>query len=150
MLLLDKINDDLKVAQHENNELGVSTLRFLLSKIDYKRIELGRNLNDDEVRVEISKESKRHMESITAYKAANRADLYEREEKELEVLQAYLPEPFSKDQITRMVDEAISAVGAHSIADMGRVVKTVISSGSGRADGALVAEIVKQKLTPQS
>lgn len=147
MLLLDKINDDLKVAQRGNDELSVSTLRFLLSKIDYQRIALGRNLNDDEVRSEISKEAKRHIESITAYKSANRADLFEREEKELAVLQSYLPEPYSEEQLTRMVEEAIRAVDAKSPADMGRVVKAVISSGSGRADGAKVAEIVKQKLT---
>lgn len=150
MLLLDKINDDLKVALHEGDELKVSTLRFLLSKIDYARIAVGRNLNDDELRAEIFKEVKRHMESIAAYKTAGRADLFEREEEELGILKSYLPEPYSEEQMTRMVEEAIQAVDAKSIADMGRVVKAVISSGSGRADGAKVAEIVKQKLTAAS
>ena len=74
MLLLDKINDDLKVALHEGDELRVSTLRFLLSKIDYARINGGKSLDDDEVIAEVTKEAKRHQESIGAFKTANRAD----------------------------------------------------------------------------
>lgn len=144
--LLAKLNNDLVEAQKKKDLTRVSTLRFLLSQIHNAKIAKGSELNDQEVEAEIMKEAKRHRESIIAYEAGNRADLEEKEKAELSVLEAYLPKPLSDEEIANFVREAIVAVGASGPADLGRVIKAVMSSAGPKADGAKVATIAQQLL----
>lgn len=146
-ILLEKINTDLKNALKEKDEAKVSILRFLISKINNAKIAKGSELTAEEVVGEINKEVKRHKESIEAYKKGERQDLVGKEEKELEVLKAYLPQQLNEKELSTMVDEAIRALDAKSLQDMGRVIKAIMSSASARADGAKVAEIVREKLS---
>lgn len=141
-----KLKEDLDKALKEKDELTVSTLRFALSNLHNARIAKGADLTDEEIISEISKDAKRHRESIEAYKAAGRSDLVEKETAELEVLKRYLPQQLSDEELSRMVDEAISALGAKGAADIGRVVGAVMSSAGAKADGARVAQIAQAKL----
>lgn len=129
-------------------EVEVSTLRFVISKIDNARIAKGGELTDDEVLVEIAKEAKRHKESIEAFRSAGREELAQKEESELKVLSLYLPEEMSKEEIGKFVDEAIAEAGAQTVSDMGKVMSKVMEKVKGKADGGTVSAIVKEKLSP--
>jgi uncharacterized protein YqeY len=95
----------------------------------------------------ISSSAKRRRESIEAFKEGDRADLVEKEEAELAVLQEYLPEQLSPDEIRGVVEEVVKAVGAESASDLGKVMKELMPRLRGRADGKLVNEIVRQVLS---
>lgn len=144
--LLEKLNTDLVEAQKARDVARVSTLRFVLSQIHNAKIAKGSELNDQEVEAELLKEAKRHRESIIAYEAGSREDLVTKEKTELTVLETYLPEPLTDEEITNFVKEAIAAVGATGPADMGKVIKAVMSSAGPKADGGKVAEITRQVL----
>lgn len=145
--LLDKLNNDLVEAQKAKDLTRVSTLRFVLSQIHNAKIAKGSELNDQEVEAEIMKEAKRHRESIIAYGAGNRQDLVEKEKAELLVLESYLPDPLTDEEIGNFVQEAIGAVGASGQADLGRVIKAVMNSAGPKADGAKVAAIAQKLLS---
>jgi uncharacterized protein YqeY len=144
--LLEKLTQDLVEGQKARDSIRVATLRFLISGINNAKIAKGRDLNDQEVEQEISKEGKRHSESILAYETAGRDDLVSKEKRELEIIQSYLPEPLSESELENFVKEAIAALGASSIADLGKVIKSVMSSAGPKADGAKVSEITKRLL----
>ncbi|MBI3341998.1 GatB/YqeY domain-containing protein [Candidatus Curtissbacteria bacterium] len=144
--LLEQLNSDLTEAQKVRNTNKVSTLRFLLSQVHNAKIAKGAELSDQEVESEIVKEAKRHRESIIAYTGANRTDLVEKEQAELGILEAYLPTPLTDAELRNFVKEAIVAVNATGPADMGRVVKAVLSSAGSKADGGKVAQIAQEEL----
>lgn len=150
MTLVDQINQDLSSAVKSRNVVAVSTLRMLLSNLHNAVIAKGSELTAEEAIAEISKDAKRHKESIASFEDGGRADLAEKENAELAILAKYLPEQLADSEIENMVVEAISAVGAKSAADLGRVVKAVLGSVGARADGSKVAEIARSKLVPSS
>ncbi len=144
-MLVDTIKDDLKTLIKEANKDGVLALRLLLSAIHNAEIEKGRPLSDDQVREVILKEVKKRKESIEAFKLAQRFDLVSKEENELTVLQKYLPPQLDKTAVEAIVErvlEEIGPVGSNAQQVMARVMPQL----KGRADGALVWEIVKKKL----
>lgn len=145
--LLEKLASDLVDAQKARDSIKVATLRYLISSINNAKIAKGRDLSDQEVEQEIANEGKRHTESILAYETAGRDDLVSQEKNELTIIQSYLPEPLTDSELENFVREAISALGAKSIADMGKVVKSVMSSAGPKAEGSKVAEIAKRLLT---
>lgn len=145
--LLDEINQDLITAQKAKEETVVSTLRFLLSSVQNARIEKRGELTDGEVLVQIQKDAKKHKESIEAFEKANRAELAAKEKAELKVLEKYLPEQLGAEQVEKMVDEVIAQIRASSITDMGKVMGQVMAKVGNTADGALVSQLVKQKLS---
>lgn len=145
-VLFEQLNQDLASALKAKDEVAVSALRFLIAGLHNAKIAKRDELTDEEVLLEIGKAAKRHNESIEAFEAGGRKDLVEKEMAELAILQKYLPQPLTDEELEKMVGEAIAAVGASSPADFGRVMSTVLSSARTRADGAKVAEIVKKKL----
>jgi uncharacterized protein YqeY len=145
--LIDQIQEDLKRSMKAKDGTRVSVLRFLLSSIQNREIEKKEALDDDEVLAEISSSAKRRRESIEAFKEGDRADLVEKEEAELAILQEYLPEQLSPDEIRGVVEEVVKAVGAASASDLGKVMKELMPRLRGRADGKLVNEIVRQVLS---
>ncbi len=145
--LLAKINSDLVGAQKARDLTKVSTLRFLIAGIHNAKIAKGGELTDQEVESEIFKEAKRHRESILAYETGSRPDLVGKEKEELAILDTYLPEPLSDEELSNFVQEAIVAVGAHGMEDLGKVIKAVVLSAGSKADGARVAEIARLKLS---
>ncbi len=125
----------------------VSVLRFLLSSIKYREIEKKDPLDDDEVLAEITSSAKRRRESMEAFAEGDRMDLVEKEESELAILQEYLPEQLSPDEVRGVVQEVVQAVGATGASDFGKVMKELMPRLRGKADGKLVGEIVKEALS---
>jgi len=145
--LFVKIQKDLTDSLKQKNEIKTSTLRLVIAAVNNAKIAKGGELEDEEIIEVIAKEAKKRQESITAFKAGNRGDLAEREEKELSILKDYLPAEISKDELSKIVDSAIAEVGARDIKDLGKIMSAVLSEVKGRAEGSAVAAIVKSKLS---
>ncbi|MCR4324286.1 MAG: GatB/YqeY domain-containing protein [Candidatus Curtissbacteria bacterium] len=147
MSLLDTINSDLTAAMKARNPTVVSSLRMVLSNLKTAAIAKGADLEDDEIVSEISRVAKRHKESIQAFENAGRAELVEKEKKELAVVSKYLPEQMSDEEVSRIVDEVIAQTGAATIADLGRVMSSAMIKIKGQADGFVVSALVREKLS---
>ena len=147
--LLEKIKTDLTAAQKERDELLVSTLRYFLSAVKDREIELrpqGKEIDDVEVVSLIEKQIKQRKESIAEFEKAQRQDLVEKETKEMGILSAYMPAQMSEEEVQKLVDEAIFQSGAKAQSDMGKVMALLMPQTKGKADGAMVSRMVKEKL----
>lgn len=145
-----QLQDDLKQSMLAKNELKTSVLRLLLSALNYYEIQkggAGYEATEEDVLAVLQKEVKQRKDSIEQYKAGNRTDLADKEQKELEILQTYVPAQMSEDEIKGLVKEAITQTGATSMADMGKVMGALMPKVKGKADGNLVSSIVKSQLT---
>jgi uncharacterized protein YqeY len=145
-MLIDTIRDDLKTAQKADDKLTVSTLRLVISNLHNAQIAKGEILSDHEIERELFRFAKQFKESIEAYKLGNRPDLAGKEEKELEVLEKYMPSQLSDDEIVNEVKDAIGKTGATSVSDFGVVMKSAMLKLAGRADGSKVSQITKKLL----
>lgn len=145
-MLIDQLKSELNVALKEKNETKVSTLRFLISALNNKFIELQRELTDEDVLGVIAKQVKERKESITAYSAAGRNELAQKEEAEMAILSTYLPQQLSADEVEKTVDEVIFETKASGPADFGKVMGAVMAKLKGQTDGNIVSELVKKKL----
>ena len=144
--LKTRIADESKTALKAGEKVRLGTLRMLSVAIKNREVELRRELTDDEV-VEVAiKESKRRTEAVEAYEQAGREDLAAKEREEREVLAAFVPEGLSDEETTALVDEAVSATGATSMSDMGKVMGFVMGRAKGRVDGAKVQALVRARL----
>jgi len=133
----------------EKDSTKVGTIRLLLSAIQYFEIQKQRDYqaSDEEIVSLIKKEVKKRKESIALYKQGKRDDLVEKETKELAILQAYLPEQMSEDEVRKVVTETIQETNASSMADMGRVMASVMSKLKGKVDGSVVNKVVREELS---
>lgn len=148
MSLKDKILSDIKDAMKNKDAVVLSTLRFLNAAIKNREIEVRPNAITDEDVVNVIKKSvKQRQDSIEQYENAGRPELAENEKAELKILEAYLPEQLSEDQIAVIVREAITATGASTMKDMGGVMSYVREKTGGNADNRIVSQIVKNALT---
>ena len=146
MALKDQLDADLKAAMREKAQLRLDTVRMLKSAIKYREIELMKPLDDAGVLGVVSSEIKRRKDSIEQYRAGNRADLVEKEEAELAILQGYLPAQLSEAEVKAKIEEVVKRVGAQGPRDMGKVMKELQPEVQGRADGKTVSELVKARL----
>jgi uncharacterized protein YqeY len=146
MSLLQKINDDLKAALLSRDSDKVNTLRMLKSSIHNQEIANGKELSDEEIGQVVAKEVKKREEAIVEYKKGNRQDLVDAETKEAEILKVYLPKQISDQELEKIVDQAIKETKAQNSSDMGKVMAQVMPKVVGKASGAKVSEIVKNKL----
>ena len=147
MTLIDKISQDLIEALKAHEEVRVSTLRFLIAAIKNAKIAKRADLIDEEVISEIAKDAKKHKESIEAYEKAQRVELAQKEKSELVILQSYLPAQMSEEEIAKIVSDTISEIGASEPSDMGKVMGAVMAKVKGQADGTIVSNVVKDKLS---
>jgi uncharacterized protein len=147
MALKDRLDQDMKAAMREKAQLRLDTIRMLKSAIKYREIELMKPLDDAGVTGVVASEIKRRRDSVDQYRAGNRQDLADKEQKEIEVLQAYLPQQLTEAEVRAKVDEAVKAVGAQGMKDMGAVMKALMPEVQGRADGKVVSELVKARLS---
>ena len=143
----DQIQEDLKQAQLGRDEVKVSTLRLLLSEIKNAEIAKGDELSDADIVATIQKEVKKRKEAAEGFRKGNREDQASAEEAELKILEAYLPAQLSNEELTEIVDQAITEIGATQISDMGRVISLVMSKAAGKVDGGRVSSLVKEKLS---
>lgn len=145
-MIINKLQEDLKNAQLARKELTVSVIRMLLSEIKYAEIAKGNSLADNEIVSVIQKEVKKRNESATAFHLGKREDLATKEEAEAEILKTYLPTQLSDEELLKIVEQAITEVGASSVSDMGKVIGLVMGRAEGKADGGRVSSLVKEKL----
>jgi len=145
--LFAKIQLDLVESLKQKEEVKTSTLRLVISEVNNAKIKKGKDLEDEEILEVIKKEAKKRQESIAAFKQGERADLAEKEEKELAFLKTYLPETISDEELLKIVDSQIAEVGAKDMGDIGKVMSAVLSQVKGRAEGSVVASVVKSKLS---
>jgi len=145
--LQNKIQEAIKVSMKTKDGTRVSVLRFLLAAIKNREIEMKASLDDEQVFQEIVSSAKRRRESIEAFKEAGRKDLVIKEETELAILEEYLPEQLSSDEVRKIVQEVVLSSGASSPADMGQVMKEVMPMVRGQADGKMVNQIVREILS---
>ena len=145
---LKKIKAELLEALKSSDRFRADTLRYLLSVIHNAEISKGKGatLTEEELAELLQKQGREREESIAAYEKGNRPDLVEKEKKELEIIKSYLPEQLSEEEIKKLAEEAIAKVGAKIPQDMGRVMGVLMPEVKGKADGALVAKVVKELL----
>lgn len=151
MTLEQKIQQDLKEAMKSGDRFKVDTLRGLIAQIKDERIKLRpKELEEKDVLAVLQRAVKRRKEAISLYQQGNRQDLVDKEQKELEIIQQYLPEQMSKDEVLKLIEQAIAEVQAQSIKDMGKVMGNVMKKVQGRADGKEVQQLVRERLTQMS
>jgi uncharacterized protein YqeY len=144
--LIARLEEELTAAMKERNASRRDALRLILSNLRSAEKELQRPLHEDEELQVLQRERKRRLESIEAFRGGGRDEQAAREEAELEVLEEFMPEPLSEDDLERIVDDAIAEVGATSMRDLGRVMADVMPQIAGRADGSAVSQLVREKL----
>ena len=147
MSLKEQINEDMKSAMRIKDSARLGAIRLLQSALKQKEVDERVDLNDDDVLVIIDKMLKQRRDSIDAFKKAERNDLVEKEEFEVSVLQEYMPEPLSDNEISNIIDQAIKNLGALTMKDMGAVISAVKPELSGKANMADVSQKIKSKLT---
>jgi uncharacterized protein YqeY len=144
--LIEEIDDEVKDAMRAGDAERRDTLRLILNSLKNSEKELQRPLSEEEELQVLQRERKRRVEAAEAFRTGGREEQAEAEERELEVLEEFMPEPLSEDEIEEIVDDVIAEVGATSMADLGRVLADVMPQIAGRADGSQVSQIVREKL----
>jgi uncharacterized protein len=144
--LIARLEDHLTAAMKERDTARRDALRLILSSLRAAEKELQRPLHEDEELQVLQRERKRRVESIEAFESADRDEQAAKERAELDVLEEFMPEPLTEDELERIVDDAIAEVGATSMRDLGRVMADVMPQIAGRADGSAVSQLVREKL----
>jgi uncharacterized protein YqeY len=146
MTLIARLETELKDAMKERDAERRDALRLILNALRGAEKEIQRPLHEDEELQVLQRQRKNRLDAIEAYRAAGREEQAEKEEDELEVLEEFMPEPLSEDELEAIVDDAIAENGATSMNDLGRVMADVMPQIAGRADGSAVSQIVREKL----
>jgi uncharacterized protein YqeY len=146
MTLIVQMEDGVKKATLARDTERRDALRLLLSSLRNAEKELQRPLSEEEELQVLQRERKRRIEAAEAFRSGGRPEQAESEERELAILQEFMPEPLSEDELEEIVDDAIAENGATSMRDFGRVMADVMPQVSGRTDGSVVSQLVKEKL----
>jgi uncharacterized protein len=146
MSLIGRLEGELEQAMKERDADRRDALRLILSSLRSAEKELQRPLHDEEELQVLQRERKKRIEAAEAFRAAGREEQADAEELELEVLEEFMPEPLSEEELEEIVDDAIAETGATSLRDLGRVMADVMPQIAGRADGSAVSQLVREKL----
>jgi uncharacterized protein YqeY len=144
--LITELEQEVKKAMLAHDAERRDALRLILSSLRSAEKELLRPLSEDEELQVLQRERKKRVEAIEAFSGAGRTEQAEREEHELEILEEFMPEPLTEEELERIVDDAIAEVKATNLRDMGRVMADVMPQIAGRADGSAVSQLVREKL----
>lgn len=145
--LVNQIQRELKEAQLSRDEIKLSTLRLVLSEIKNAQINKGQqDLSEAEVTAVIQREVKKRREAAAGFRQGGREESALKEEAEQKILESYLPAQMSTEELTKIVENSITEIGAKGIQDMGKVMGVVMGKVASRTDGATVSKIVKEKL----
>lgn len=147
MSLKDKLAEDMKDAMRSQDKVRLSTIRMLISAVKYKEIDLGKKLTDEEVIETVTSSVKQRRDSIEQFSNAGRTDLVEKEEAELKILQSFLPKQLSAEEIETVIDQAVTEAGASDMKDLGKVMKLLMPKVAGKADGKMVSDKVRERLS---
>jgi len=143
---IETIEGELRDAMKARDGERRDALRLILNALKGSEKELQRPLSEDEELQVLQRERKRRIEAAEAFRVGGREEQAASEERELEILEEFMPEPLTEEDIEDIVDDAIAEVGATSMADLGRVMADVMPQVAGRADGSVVSQIVREKL----
>lgn len=146
MSLKDQINTDLKEAMRSKDQQRLDTLRMLKSAIKYNEIDAGHELDDQELLAVVSKEAKQRRDSIAEFEKGHRADLVQKEQAELAILETYLPRQLSADEIRERARAVIADMGLTGPKSLGPVMKRLTAELKGQADGKLISQVVRDLL----
>jgi uncharacterized protein YqeY len=144
--LIARLEDELKEAMRARDAARRDALRLILSSLKGAEKDLQRPLSDDEELQVLQRERKRRLEAADAFRSGGREEQAASEEAELAVLEEFMPEPLGEEELEEIIDHVIAEVGATSMGDLGRVMADVMPQVSGRADGSLVSQLVREKL----
>jgi uncharacterized protein len=144
--LKSRLTDDLRQAMKSGDTVKRGILRLLISSVNYAEIAKQAPLDDGDILGQVAKEIKRHQESIDAFKQGNRPDLVAKEEAEMVILQGYMPQQLSREQVAAAAREVIGAVGAKGPGDKGKVMQQLMPKLKGKAEGKLINEVVTELL----
>jgi uncharacterized protein YqeY len=149
MSLKEKIRQDMVSATKSRDLVALSTLRMLLASVKNREIELRKEADDAEVMKIIATSIKQRKESVELYDKGGRSDLVEKETREKEVLETYLPPQMNREDLVSLIEEVISEVGALGVSDIGKVMKDLMPRVTGRADGKKVSDLVREILSKE-
>jgi uncharacterized protein len=146
MALKDRVTDDMKTAMRAGDKERLATIRLLLAAIKQREVDERITLDDGQVLAVIDKMMKQRREAITQFESGGRGDLVAKENAEIGVLQGYLPAQLTAAELDALISEAITATGAASIKDMGKVMGFVKPKAQGRTDMGALSARIRQKL----
>jgi len=146
MSLIGRIEDELKAAMRARDQERTDTLRMTLASLRSAEKDLQRPLKEDEELQVLQRERKRRAEAAEAFRDGDRPEQAAKEERELAVIQEFMPAQMSEEDIEEIIDDVIAETGATSLRDLGRVMADVMPQVSGRADGSTVSQLVREKL----
>jgi len=146
MTLLDTINNDMKNYMKEKDSFSLGVVRMVKGAIQLESINKKKELTDEEIISVISKQIKMRKDSIVEFEKGNRQDLVEQNKKEIEILNKYMPEQLSMDEINKIIDEAFLLIKPTSSKEQGLIMKEITPKLKGRADMSLVSGIIKDRL----
>lgn len=146
MSLLSRLNDDMKTAMKAKDKESLQVIRMIKSSIQNKQIKEGHDLTEDEELTVLSREMKQRRDSLHEFEEAGRDDLAEKVKSEIVIVEKYMPEQLSEDDIRQLVQEAITQTGASSVKEFGKVMGAIMPKVKGKADGNQVNAIVKELL----
>lgn len=147
MEIQDRLSEDLKTAMKAKEKVKVETIRMVRAQLkDFQIAKRDELTEEDEISV-VTNAAKKRKEALELYEKSDRQDLIDRERQELEIISAYLPAQLSKEEVEKVVLKVMEEVGASSPQDMGKVMGTAMKELKGKADGKMVQEIVREKLS---
>ena len=146
-MLLDRIKDDMKQAMRDKAKDRLNTIRLILAATKQQEVDRRVELVEADVLAILDKMLKQRRDSIEQFDKAGRDDLSDKEKREVEVIQGYMPQQFSDEEISQHIQEAISSTGAESMRDMGKVMGILKSKMQGRADMGKVSGLIKAQLS---
>ncbi|WAW14183.1 GatB/YqeY domain-containing protein [Peptostreptococcus equinus] len=146
MSLKERLQEDLKTSMKNKDKIKKSVITLVRAAIKQQEVDNRVELNDEEVMTIISKQLKQRKDSLVEFEKAGREDLVEETKSEIQVLQDYLPQQLSEEELEKIVIETISEVGATSMKDMGKIMAAIKPKTAGRADGRKINELVKKNL----
>lgn len=148
MGLEERLVNEMKEAMKSSEKLRLSTIRMIRSAVKNKEIELREKLDDEGIQRVIQGMVRKSEESLFQFEAGGRADLVEKERKEMEILKSFLPQSLSQEEIIKIIEQSMEETQASSLKDLGKVMKSVMPKLQGKADGKLVNQLVKERLSP--
>ncbi len=148
MNLEEKIAEEMKQALKTGDKARLSTIRMIRSSLKNKEIELRRKLEDEDVIKVIQGMVRKGEESLEQFQSGGRKDLVEKEQTEIEILKSFLPQPLSQEEMIKVIDETIRETQASSLKDLGKVMKAIMPKLGGKADGKIINQLVKERLSP--
>lgn len=146
MALIDILKEEQKLAMKAKDKVRLGTIRLALSAIKQREVDEQITLNDDDILAVIVKMVKQRRDSVAQYEAANRQDLADAEQAEITILEAFMPQPLSDDEVSALIDDAITQSAAAGMQDMGKVMAVLKPQIQGRADMGKVSGLVRTKL----